>query len=447
MWTSHTALAASRLPPGKPQRDREGLSQRFLESRSKMWIYLAHWVVAVALMLSGCAAPDRRTQPLSDVPKQLQSRQIIVTLADASPEQWAVAAKALSEDYRLREVGNFPLRSIRVQCIVYQITEDRSLESVVEQLRRDPRVESVQTNQVFAGVQAGHSDPYATLEYGAAAIRADRAHRVSTGKGVRVAVIDTGMDKDHPDLRGRIIKVANFVEGGEKSFAQDLHGTAVAGIIGARANDGVGIFGIAPDAGLLGAKACWYPKAKNATALCSSWTLAKALDYAITSDSQVINMSLSGPVDPLLERLLHKASDSGIIVVAAAAQDADSPGFPAVMDAVTAVVASNAKGEVHVPVWAKDKILLAAPGIEILTTAPRESYDFLSGSSLAAAHVTGVIALLLEHRPELTRREIGALLTATARPVAIPVGTTVAVVGVVDACAALGKLLGQSHCF
>ena len=417
------------------------------KSRLKIWFFPAHWVVAVALILSGCAATDRRAERSSDIPKQLQTRQIIVTLGDAAPEQWVAVAKALSEDYRLREVGNFPLSSIRVQCIVYQIPEDQLLESVVEQLGRDPRVESVQTNQVFAGVQGSHSDPYATLEYGAVAIRADRAHRVSTGKGVRVMVIDTGIDKDHPDLRGRIMKVANFVEGGEKSFAQDLHGTAVAGIIGARANDGVGIFGIAPDAELMAAKACWYPKAQNGAALCSSWTLAKALDFAITSDSHIINMSLSGPADTLLERLIHHASGRGIIIVAAAAQDADAPGFPALMHSVTAVVACNAKAEVRVPVWAKGKILLAAPGIEILTTAPRESYDFLSGSSLAAAHVTGVIALLLQHRPGLPQSELWVLLTETARPVATPVGATEAVVGVVDACAALGKLLGQSQCF
>ena len=405
------------------------------------------WLSVMVFVLAGCAATDRRASLSADIPKQLRDGQIIVTLRDATPEEWASTAKILSEEYRLREVGNFPLSSIRVQCIVYQIPDDRSLESVVDQLRRDPRVESVQTNQVFAGVRGGHSDPYAALQYGATAIRADRAHRKSTGRGVRITVIDTGMDQDHPDLRGRIVKLANFVEGGEKSFAQDRHGTAVAGIIGARANDGVGIFGIAPDAELLAAKACWYPQANNGAALCSSWTLAKALDFAIISNSNVINMSLSGPTDSLLERLLRAAESRGIIVVAAAAQDADAPGFPALMNCVTAVIASNSKAEVHVPVWATAKVLLAAPGIEILTTAPRESYDFLSGSSLAAAHVTGVVALLLEHRPRLTQSELWTLLTATARPVVIPVGTTVAVVGVVDVCAALGKLLGQSDCF
>ena len=411
------------------------------------WVFWAPLAIVVTLILPGCAAPERRAEVKTITPKQLQAGQIIVTLRDATPEQWAADAKAIGEDYRLQEVGNFPLNSIRVQCIVYQFSDDRSLESVVEQLRRDPRIESVQTNQVFAGLRGGHSDPYAALEYGATAIRADRAHRISTGKGVRVTVIDTGMDKDHPDLRGRVVKIANFVEGGEKSFAQDLHGTAVAGVIGARANDGIGIFGVAPDAELMAAKACWYPTAKNGAALCSSWTLAKALDFAIMSESQIINMSLSGPLDSLLERLLRSAASKGIIVVAAAAEDADGPGFPASMNFVTAVVASNAKTEVRVPAWASEKILLAAPGIEIITTAPRDSYDFLSGSSLAAAHVSGVVALLLEHRPQLTQSELWTLLTETARPVAIPVGTKTVVIVVVDVCAALGKLLGQSDCF
>ena len=400
--------------------------------------------VAAALALTACVASASRSESAPNLPKQLQARQIIVTLADATPEHWAVVTKALSDEYGLREVGNFPLSSIRVQCIVYQIPEDQSLDRVVEKLRRDPRVESVQANAVFAGTHGGHSDPYAALEYGALAIRADRAHRVSTGKGVRIAVIDTGMDKEHPDLRGRIVKLANFVEGGEKSFAQDSHGTGVAGIIGARANDGIGIFGIAPEAELLAAKACWYPNAKNGAALCSSWTLAKALDFAINSDSHIINMSLSGPADALLERLLHDANIRGIIVVAAAAQDAEAPGFPAALDSVAAVIASNAKTEVHMPAWANGRPLLAAPGIEILTTAPRESYDFLSGSSLAAAHVTGVIALLLEQRPRLTQSDIWSLLTTTAQPVAGPAGANS--IGIVDACAALSQLLGRTYC-
>ncbi len=396
------------------------------------------------LILSGCAANADR--PASDMPKQLRDGQIIVTLADATPEEWAKLAQAIAIDYDLREVGNFPLSSIRVQCIVYEVAAGQYLENIVDRLRRDPRVESVQANVVFAGIRGGHRDPYAALEYGATAIRADRAHRTSTGKGVRITIIDTGLDKEHPDLRGRIVKTVNFVEGGEATFAQDPHGTAIAGVIGARANDGVGIYGIAPDAELSAAKACWYARTRSGAALCSSWTLAKAVDFAIIGDAQIINMSLSGPADPLLERLLQTAIAKGMIVVAAAAQEAEAPGFPALMKSVVAVIASDAKSQARVPTWARDKILLAAPGIEILTTAPRDSYDFLSGSSLATAHVTGVIALLLQHRQNLTQSELWSLLTATAKPTAMPVGNGSAAIGVIDACAALGKLMGPSYC-
>jgi subtilisin family serine protease len=382
----------------------------------------------------------------ADTPKQFRQRQIIVTLPEATPEQWAATARALSDAYDLREAGNFPLDSLRVQCLVYDVPDDRSLERVLEELKRDPRIESVQINQVFIGVKGLHSDPYALLSYGATAIHAEQAHRMATGKGVSVAIIDTGVDKDHPDLRGRIAKTVNFVEGGELSFAQDAHGTAVAGVIGARADDGVGIYGIAPEAAMTAVKACWYPQGARGGARCSSWTLAKAIDYAIVNHAQIINMSLSGPADVLLGRLVDAAQGHGIIIVAAAAQEAQEPGFPAQVATVTAVVASNARGEVKAPSWGKDDFLLAAPGVEILTTAPRDSYDFLSGSSLAAGYVTGVVALLLQQRPSLLQREIWVLLTSTARPVTGARGVSSARMGVVDACAAVAKLLGSGDC-
>ena len=137
---------------------------------------------------------------------------------------------------------------------------------------------------------------------------------------------------------------------------------------------------------------------------------------------------------------------TSVIIVAAAAQEAQEPGFPAQVATVTAVIASNAKSEVEVPAWGKGDFLLAAPGVEILTTAPRDSYDFLSGSSLAAGYVTGVVALLLQQKPSLLQHEIWALLTTTARPVAATRGVAAPRMGVVDACAAVVKLMGRGDC-
>jgi subtilisin family serine protease len=405
---------------------------------------------ALLFLLAACAGLPTGLVPeatrVTGVPKQLQARQVIVTLPDSSREQWPDLTRALAAQHKLSEAGNFPLESIRVQCVVFQVPPDRPLESVLRELEADRRVESVQLNQVFEGVRGSHSDPYAALEYGAAAIHADAAHRISTGRGARVAVVDTGVDRNHPDLRGRVIKASNFVEGGESSFTRDRHGTAVAGVIGARADDGIGIFGIAPEAELSVFKACWYPHAGDSKALCSSWTLAKAVDAAIGAEVRLLNLSLSGPADALLSRLLLKADASGITIVAAAAQDAGAPGFPASLAPVIAVIASDVKGSVQVPSWVLDKFVMVAPGIDILTTAPNGGYDFVSGSSMAAAHVTGVAALLLAQKPELTPAQIAELLQLSAQPTLSAAAATGSPLGIVDACAALARTLARQSC-
>lgn len=402
-----------------------------------------------ALFSAGCAAPPAGNasdpgRQSNALPKQLRQNQIIVTLIDDNTDRWMQTRQALAAEYRLNPVGEFPLTSIRVQCLVYEIPADRTLADVVAQLRADPRVESVQENQVFSGLRGGHSDMYAALAYGAKAIHADRAHKMATGRGVKVAVIDTGIDVAHPDLRGRVTKTQNFVEGGEKSFARDAHGTGVAGIIAARADDGTGIYGIAPNAELLALKACWYPESNAGKALCSSWTIAKAVDFAVIAQAHVLNMSLSGPEDALLARLLARAHEEGISVVAAAAESGGDIGFPARLDSVIAVVASDPKGRLEQPPWHKAAFVAAAPGIDIITTAPNDGYDFLSGSSLAAAHVSGVVALIKEQNTKLSPAEILRLLEVSAQ-----IGQsaqTGEMPRVVDACAALASLQGRKNC-
>jgi subtilisin family serine protease len=381
------------------------------------------------------------------VPKQLQSRQVIVLLAPTTPERRGSLDQPLAQAYDLSQVGAFPLLSLGVQCLVFQIPEGRAVDEVMARLAADPRVALVQPNQVFQGLHAAHNDPYATLQYGARAIRADLAHRWATGQGVKVAVVDTGVDTKHPDLHGRIIRTINFVEGGERTFARDSHGTAVAGVIAATADNKVGIFGIAPQADIVAVKACWQPAPGTHAAMCSSWTLAKAIDFTILVGAQLLNLSLTGPPDPLLARLLAKAVAGGITVVAAALEEGEqAPGFPASLEAVIAVVASDPQGRVRGAAGMKRTPLLAAPGIEILTTAPRQAYDFLSGSSLAAAHVSGIAALLLEVEPRLSPAQVDALLRASTQPIEMASGTPQAAIGLVDACTAVERLLGQPAC-
>lgn len=409
-------------------------------------------IASLGVALIGCTrAPlDSVRQSIEDAapPKQLQSRQIIVTLAQAPPEHWTAIAERLRDEYRLREVGSFPLGSIRVQCIVFQIAEEQSLPQVMIRLSADPRIDSVQSNQVFHGFEAPRTVGLLDARrfaYGAWAIRADSAHQFSTGKGITIALVDTGVDTAHPALRGRITSTANFVEHGERSFATDRHGTAVAGVMVARATDGFGTLGIAPQSSVAALKACWHPSTGGSKALCSSWTIARAVDYAITRAVDVLNLSLSGPADPLLTRLLLAAHAQGVTIVAAAAEGDRGPGFPASLDPVIAVVPSDINGRIQARTGA-GLSRVAAPGVDVLSTVPHKAYDFLSGSSLAAAHVSGVVALLLEQEPRLAPSEVAKILKATVQRAPSEIPTATDGVGIVDACGALSALMGRAVC-
>ncbi len=402
------------------------------------------------LLMVGCQGLDqartRQFQSSEGVPKQLLEHQVIVVLTAAAKAEREKTVAALAQTYKLSKVGTFPLRSIDAQCAVFQVPPRRSLTELIARIEADPRVESAQPNHFFHGQRRQYNDQYAEQQYGAHAVRASLAHTSATGKGVKVAVIDTGVDTTHPDLQGRIVGTANFVTGGKASFDRDRHGTAVAGIIAARADNDIGIFGVAPEAELIALKACWHGSGDSRQALCSSWTIARAVDFALRQGIKVLNFSLAGPPDRLLQRLLTRALSQGIVVVAATFQQQPNIGFPASMDRVIAVVSSDHQGRARLTAPSADNTVLAAPGVDILTTAPQQTYDFLSGSSLAAAHVSGIAALLLEHHPSLTPTRVRSVLQTTARPIETPGGQPETRLGIVDACAALKQLQAVPTC-
>lgn len=413
--------------------------------RATRWYSLA-WATVIAI---GCTDTfqEASTQELgvSAVPKQFLAAQVIVILAPAPPDRLPSITRQLGETYGLIQTGMFPLITIGAQCVVFQIPDQRSVDEVVKALASDPLVDLAEPNQFFQVLGPVYNDPYAKIQYGPQIIRADLAHRWATGKGIKVAIIDTGIDVRHPDLQGRVAKTANFVEGGEQTFSRDIHGTAVAGVIAATANNNIGIFGVAPEADILAVKACWQRSPGSPQALCSSWTLAKAIDFSVLQGAQILNFSLAGPPDPLLARLIAKAVDHGIAVVATD-DGGEQLAFPASLDTVIAVLASEMKGNVRFAAGAKRARMLAAPGIDILTTAPGGSYELFSGSSLAAAHVSGIAALLLERDRALSPAQLSSLLYITAQPVKAAGGASKTSVGLVDACAAIGKLLGLPAC-
>ena len=388
-------------------------------------------LVLLALCLAGCAAVPGAADPAAARMRQAPASLILLTVAnpaepvtqnagstlrgyDSMPlytpgGSASAAVAAIEQSYGLHEVAAWPIAPLQVHCVVLEVPAGISRDQMLTQLARDPRVSLAQPLQIFgtlAGGAGGYNDPYFGLQRGFAQIDAADAQRWSRGEGVRVAVIDTGMDSSHPDLQGRVEAQRNFVDDDIRQFDADRHGTEVAGVIAADANNREGIVGVAPGVHILALKACWQQQPAADGAQCNSFTLAQALTIAIESGVRVINLSLGGPADPLLAQLVEYALKRGIVVVGAVPPDGRIDGFPVGVPGVIAVDTAE-----HPAVAGA---ALRAPGREVLTLTPGGHYDFVSGSSLAAAHVSGAVALLLAVDSRLGPATISALLGRTS---------------------------------
>ena len=319
-------------------------------------------------------------------------------------------ARAVAAEYSFVEVDHWPIKSLSVYCFVYRIPDDADRSAVLRQLESDVRVESAQPLNEFGteiSTQEDYDDTYANLQHSLNLLDITAAHRYATGRGIRVAIIDSYADGDHEDLLGRVRNIEVFSDK-QKDLNME-HGTAVASIIGANANNALGMVGVAPEASMDVFVSCWE-EIGNRHAVCTSFTLAKALDALLEDPPHVLNLSLAGPSDPLVQRLLLKASAAGVVLVAASATAADeSNHFPASIDAVIGV--ASCMPATNAVTASDDSDELYAPGQQILVAIPDNAYDFRSGSSLAAAHVSGVVALLLSVSPELPFARVQEILS------------------------------------
>ncbi|HEY4573034.1 MAG TPA: S8 family serine peptidase, partial [Thermoanaerobaculia bacterium] len=168
---------------------------------------------ALLLTLGCVSAPSRsfRDDSAPDVPHPLTDQQVMVTYKPAPPALWSEHTAEIARQYRLNFVAAWTMESLGEQCVVFEVPRGRSTREVVRHLSSDPRVSLAQPVETF---QTQGGDPYAHLQHGSATLRLDQAHRFATGKGVKVAVVDTGVDIDHPDLRDRVKFARAFVDRG-----------------------------------------------------------------------------------------------------------------------------------------------------------------------------------------------------------------------------------------
>jgi subtilisin family serine protease len=411
-------------------------------------------LVAVAtVLLASCATPPT-VPPSPSAAADEAAQQILVTVRQpaslaagltGAPNQRYLQRRygpspsvdrlltQLAHEHDLRRVEGWPIQSLDVYCEVLAVPAGRDVAEVIAALNGDARVDLAQRMNLFNTQAAKYDDPYVELQSAAITMEVERAHELATGRGVSIAIIDSAVDGDHPDLRGRVQLARNLVAHYPLARRGEVHGTAIAGIIASAVNNSEGIIGVAPDVSITALRACWAVGDGGLAAQCSSFSLARALELALGLRPNVINLSLAGPDDPLLSRLLDRIVEQGIVVVTAHPATADSSqAFPSSHPHV--LTAHSSLLAVH----SDSPYTLAAPADEVLTTTPGASYAFMSGSSLAAAHTTGVVALLMERQPGLDAERIAAILTATT--------TYSGSSASINACRAVAEVAGAATC-
>jgi len=332
--------------------------------------------------------------------------------ARAQARERIAARLAAQHGYAVATV--WPMPSLGMDCIVMTLPAGTSLADGVAALEAHSEVAWAQPMNEFQA--QGHADPLYALQPAAREWNLDDLHAMATGRSVHVALLDSGVDERHPDLAQTVDTHANFVEG--QAYVAEGHGTALAGLVAARADNGIGMVGIAPDARLLALRACWEVNARQT--LCNSLSLAKALNFAIEHHAEIINMSLSGPVDPLLGRLIDVALARRLQVVAAVDTRLANGGFPAAHPGVIAVADESD------PASATASGAWMAPARDLPATAPGGGWRMVSGSSFAAGQVSGLLALMAQTAGLASPSSAAA----GARLVRLPGGG-------IDACASL----------
>jgi subtilisin family serine protease len=315
---------------------------------------------------------------------------------------------------------------------------------------------------VARAAQAPAADPRADEQWslqGDAPMGIASAWRQTTGADVTVAIVDSGIDLAHPDLvpnlwtnpgevpdngvdddhNGYVDDVHgfDFVDGDGTPQDVNGHGTHVAGIVAARGGNGIGVSGVAWRARLMAVRVL------DGDARGTTSTVAQGIRYAVDNGARIVNLSLAGPAPAGdLESAIQYAGRRGVLVVAAAGNDgrdlAGAPTYPAAYpeDNVLGVAATDQRGALSAISDFGPGADLAAPGEDILSTALGGGYEWRTGTSMAAPHVTGALVLLAAARPDLDAAGLRDALLGTTRRGALDVET-----GALDAGAALHAVI------
>jgi len=359
--------------------------------------------------------------------RRLVPDEVVVEVANSvSPQQ----IDALQRRHRLIRLEAQTFRLSGATLVRWRIPDRRSVGSVVRALQAERVVTSAQPNYLFTlqdeSKVVAEGDP---AQYELAKLHLPQAHTIAKGDNVPVAVVDSGIDAKHPELTGAVSQSYDALS---SPFTPHKHGTAIAGLIAAHGK----LMGVAPAAHILAIRAF---DGSGAGAEGTTFNILKGLDWAAANGARVINMSFAGPSDPALHRSLAAAHKKGIVLVAAAgnAGPQSPPLYPAADPNVIAVTATDADDKLFARSNRGRYIALAAPGVQILVASPDGKYEVSSGTSNSAAEVSGIVALMLERKHDLSPDQVRDILLATAKDLGLKGRDTMFGAGLADAYGAL----------
>lgn len=346
-------------------------------------------------------------------PPQFYPGEVLVRLAPGVALDSAGRSANQTLDRRLATLGVMTATPLLPLEGLYRVEfgSQRDPHGVAAQLAHDAAVIYAEPHYIRTLARVPNDEIFAQ-QWNMAIIQAPDAWAITTGDPLVVAVLDTGVDAQHPDLVGKLVPGFNALAPNLAPVDDNGHGTGVAGLIGAAADNGIGIAGV-----------CWgcqlMPvKVLNARGAGGDAGVAMGLRWAVDRGARVVNLSLGGGEDSrTLRDAVQYAVDRGVVIVAASGnerQEGNQPNYPAAYPNVIAVGATGQDDRVTDFSNTGDHLDLVAPGVNLWTTLPGGRYGRPSGTSFASPHVSGAAALILSLRPDLGWYDVRCILHATA---------------------------------
>jgi len=344
----------------------------------------------------------------------------------------------------------FDLAGLKLRVFLMRIPAGANVVDMQSRATADGRALWVQLDSRFVGAQstqgttgnpAGGSKQYALQR-----IHAEEIPHAARGQGVAVALIDSGVQRDHESLKADHLTTIDLVTDKDTPPAE-THGTVLASIIAGSGK----VQGLAPAVDLLAIRAFAEIDPKTGASESDSFRVAQAVSIALDRHVRIINLSIGGPNDPLVRMAVEQAVLTGTVVVAAAGNAGPDapPVYPAAQTGVIAVTATDAKDRIFDGANRGDYIAVAAPGVDVLAARPGKAggssapgssaYDYFTGTSMATGYVTGLVAVLLSADPKLNAADLRHILETSATDLGPPKKDSEFGWGRIDAAAAFSE--------